>query len=241
MRDNGHDEDMPIFRIEHLRKEYVMGEVTVAALREVSLVVDAGEFLVILGQSGSGKSTLMNIMGGIDTPTSGEVYFQGEQLSAYSEKQLTYYRREHIGFVFQFYNLMPNLTAEENVEMATEIVANPHDPQEMLRLVHLEERRDHFPSQLSGGEQQRVAIARALAKRPEVLLCDEPTGALDLATGKLVLEVLSEVNAETGATVVIITHNASSPSTLISRRSLSQVRWQRGKDARVQRGNHVDV
>ena len=186
-----------------------MGEVTVTALRDVSLEVESGEFLVILGQSGSGKSTLMNIMGGIDTPTTGRVFFQGNDLSAYSEGHLTRYRREHIGFVFQFYNLMPNLTAEENVEMATEIVAEPYPAIEMLRLVHMEDRRDHFPSQLSGGEQQRVAIARALAKRPEVLLCDEPTGALDLATGKLVLAVLNEVNEKTGATVIVITHNAT--------------------------------
>lgn len=197
-----------VFRVEHLRKEYVMGEVTVTALRDASLDVKEGEFLVILGQSGSGKSTLMNIMGGIDTPTSGHVYFRDDDLSTFSEGQLTRFRRHHIGFVFQFYNLMPNLTAEENVEMATEIARDPHPAIEMLRLVHLEDRRDHFPSQLSGGEQQRIAIARALAKRPDVLLCDEPTGALDVATGKLVLSVLNEVNEKTGATVVIITHNA---------------------------------
>jgi len=199
----------PVFRIERLGKEYVMGEVTVTALHDVSLDIYEGEFLVILGQSGSGKSTLMNIIGGIDTPTSGSVRFRDDDLSGYSEGQLTRFRRHHIGFVFQFYNLMPNLTAEENIEMATEIAANPQPAREMLQLVHLDERRDHFPSQLSGGEQQRVAIARAVAKRPDVLLCDEPTGALDVATGQLVLDVLSEVNEKTGATVVIITHNAT--------------------------------
>jgi len=198
-----------IFRVEDVRKEYRMGEVTVTALRDASLEVYAGEFLVILGPSGSGKSTLLNIIGGIDRPSGGRVLFRGEELGGYSEAQLTGYRRRHIGFVFQFYNLMPNLTARENVEMSTEISEHPLEPVETLRLVELEHRQDHFPSQLSGGEQQRVAIARAVAKRPDILLCDEPTGALDLATGKIVLRVLDDVNRRTGTTVVIITHNAT--------------------------------
>ncbi|HQE82745.1 MAG TPA: ABC transporter ATP-binding protein [Candidatus Hydrogenedentes bacterium] len=198
-----------IFRVENLKKDYPMGEVTVRALRDVSLEVSAGEFLVILGPSGSGKSTLLNIIGGIDSPTAGRVFFKDEELTGYSEPELTRYRRRHIGFVFQFYNLMPNLTALENVEMATEISANPMVPREALRLVGLDDRRDHFPSQLSGGEQQRVAIARAVAKQPEILLCDEPTGALDFQTGKVVLEMLQHINDETGTTVIVITHNAA--------------------------------
>ncbi len=202
-------ESEAVFRLELLRKDYVMGEVTVSALRDVSLEVFQGEFLVILGPSGSGKSTLLNIVGGIDTPTSGRVFFRGEELSRYSEYQLTQFRRQHIGFVFQFYNLMPNLTAQENVEMATEISESPLNARDALDLVELGGRRDHFPSQLSGGEQQRVAIARAVAKQPEILLCDEPTGALDFATGKVVLDALNHVNERTGATVVVITHNAA--------------------------------
>jgi putative ABC transport system ATP-binding protein len=198
-----------IFRVENLKKDYPMGEITVHALRDVALDVFAGEFLVILGPSGSGKSTLLNIIGGIDSPTGGRVFFKDEELTGYSESQLTKYRRQHIGFVFQFYNLMPNLTAQENVEMATEISPNPMDSREALRLVGLEERRDHFPSQLSGGEQQRVAIARAVAKQPEILLCDEPTGALDFETGKVVLEMLEHINEKTDTTVVVITHNAA--------------------------------
>jgi putative ABC transport system ATP-binding protein len=197
-----------VFRVEHVRKEYPMGDLVVAALRDANLDVYEGEFLVILGPSGSGKSTLLNIIGGIDSASSGRVLFRDEELTGYDEARLTRYRREHIGFVFQFYNLIPNLTARENVEMATEIAAHPMDATEALRLVDLEERRDHFPSQLSGGEQQRVAIARAVAKRPDILLCDEPTGALDVATGKVVLGVLEGVNRETGTTVVVITHNA---------------------------------
>ncbi len=197
-----------LFRVEEVVKEYQMGEVTVRALRGISLEIFAGEFLVILGPSGSGKSTLLNIIGGIDQATSGRVLFRDEDLTAAKDSELTRYRRNHIGFVFQFYNLMPNLTAEENLEMATEISPDPLVPGEVLRLVDLEERRDHFPSQLSGGEQQRVAIARAIAKQPEILLCDEPTGALDIATGKVVLRVLAEVNRKIGTTVVVITHNA---------------------------------
>lgn len=197
-----------IFRVDDLTKEYRMGEVTVAALRGVSLSIEIGEFLVILGPSGSGKSTLLNIVGGLDAPTSGHVWFRDQNLSTFSEADFTRYRRQHIGFVFQFYNLMPNLTARENVEMATEISKNPMDPAEALKLVRMEERADHFPAQLSGGEQQRVAIARAVAKRPEILLCDEPTGALDVATGKVVLNVLEEINRSTDTTVIVITHNA---------------------------------
>jgi putative ABC transport system ATP-binding protein len=197
-----------IYRVEDLVKEYRMGEVTVQALRGVTLDVREGEFLVILGHSGSGKSTLLNIMGGLDSPTSGRVFYRGEELTGYTEKQLTEYRRHHIGFVFQFYNLMPTLTARENVEMATEISEHPIDPAEALTLVGLHKREDHFPSQMSGGEQQRVAIARAVAKGPHILLCDEPTGALDVSTGKIVLQVLADVNLRTGTTLVVITHNA---------------------------------
>jgi len=199
----------PLFRVEGLRKSYQVGEVTVVALREVDLELPEGQFVVILGPSGSGKSTLLNIIGGIDTPTEGRVFFRGEDLSSYGERRLTQYRRNHVGFVFQFYNLIPSLTAQENVEMATQISDEPMDAAESLALVGLEERRTHFPSQLSGGEQQRVAIARALAKRPDVLFCDEPTGALDYATGKIVLEVLQDVNRKTGTAVVTITHNAA--------------------------------
>ncbi|MDP7638719.1 MAG: ABC transporter ATP-binding protein [Candidatus Hydrogenedentes bacterium] len=199
----------PIFQIDSLVKEYVMGEVIVSALRGVSLEVKQGEFLIILGPSGSGKSTLLNIVGGLDSSTSGDVWFRDENLSVFNEREFTLYRRDHIGFIFQFYNLMPNLTARENVEMATEISANPMGPMEALGLVELTGRADHFPSQLSGGEQQRVAIARAIAKRPEILLCDEPTGALDVATGKIVLNALKAVNERVDTTVIVITHNAS--------------------------------
>jgi len=198
-----------IFELRDVCKEYQMGEVVVPALRGASLTIRRGEFLVILGPSGSGKSTLLNIVGGLDAPTRGEVLYCGEDLAKYGEAQRTQYRRRHIGFVFQFYNLMPNLTAEENVELATEISADPMDPAEALRLVHLSDRRTHFPSQLSGGEQQRVAIARAVAKRPEILLCDEPTGALDIATGKVVLEALNEINRRIQTTLIVITHNAA--------------------------------
>ncbi len=202
-------QDTSIYRINDLAKSYHMGEVTVDALRGVSLDVHPGEFLVILGHSGSGKSTLLNIIGGLDTATSGTVEYEHRPLSTYTENQLTRYRRKHIGFIFQFYNLMPNLTAKENVEMATEISDDPMPAMEALEQVGLAGREGHFPSQLSGGEQQRVAIARAIAKRPRILLCDEPTGALDISTGKVVLEVLMEVNAKMGTTLLIITHNAS--------------------------------
>jgi putative ABC transport system ATP-binding protein len=198
-----------LFRVEGLRKDYVMGEVIVSALRGVDLRIHRGEFLTIIGPSGSGKSTLLNIIGGMDKPSAGKVFFEDQDLTQFSEHELTMYRRRHIGFVFQFYNLIPNLTTRENVEMATEISARPLDADQALDLVGLRERRDHFPSQLSGGEQQRVAIARAVAKQPEILLCDEPTGALDYSTGKVVLALLRDVNRKTGTTVVIITHNAA--------------------------------
>jgi len=198
-----------LFGVEGLRKDYVMGEVTVSALRGIDLCIYRGELLTIVGPSGSGKSTLLNIIGGIDTPTAGKVFFEDQDLTGFTLHQLTLYRRHHIGFVFQFYNLIPNLTARENVEMATEISPRPLDPDRALELVGLSDRRDHFPSQLSGGEQQRLAIARAVAKQPEILLCDEPTGALDYSTGKIVLALLRNVNRKTGTTVVIITHNAA--------------------------------
>lgn len=199
----------PVFRARGLTRTYRMGEVEVAALRAVDLDLYQGEFVVILGPSGGGKSTLLNILGGLDTPTSGEVLFRDHVLTGADENELTRFRREHVGFVFQFYNLIPSLTALENVELVTEIAERPMDAAEALRMVGLGDRMNHFPAQLSGGEQQRVAIARAIVKHPDVLLCDEPTGALDYSTGKLVLEVLEQVNRELGATTVIITHNAS--------------------------------
>ena len=198
-----------VFRARNLTKVYRMGEVEVHALRGVDLEVASGELIVLLGASGSGKSTLLNILGGLDTPTSGEVRFEDHVLTDADEAALTRYRREHVGFVFQFYNLIPSLTARENVALVTDIATSPMTPEEALGLVGLGERLDHFPSQLSGGEQQRVAIARAVAKRPQVLLCDEPTGALDYETGKLVLEVIVRINAELGTTALVITHNAA--------------------------------
>jgi putative ABC transport system ATP-binding protein len=186
-----------------------MGEVKVHALVDVDLTIEQGEFIVLLGPSGSGKSTLLNILGGLDRPSSGVARFAEHDLSTATEAQLTQYRREHVGFVFQFYNLIPSLTVLENVELVTDIVNHPMPAEEALRMVGLSERLNHFPSQLSGGEQQRVAIARAIVKRPEVLLCDEPTGALDYATGKLVLEVIERINRELGTTAVVITHNAA--------------------------------
>ncbi|HJQ61557.1 MAG TPA: ABC transporter ATP-binding protein [Burkholderiales bacterium] len=186
-----------------------MGEVSVHALQGVDLAVAAGEFIVLLGPSGSGKSTLLNILGGLDTPSSGELRFLDRDLTHADEAVLTRYRREHVGFVFQFYNLIPSLTARENVALVTDIADDPMPAAEALAWVGLGERLDHFPAQLSGGEQQRVAIARAIAKRPQVLLCDEPTGALDYATGKLVLEVIARINAQLGTTAMVITHNAA--------------------------------
>jgi putative ABC transport system ATP-binding protein len=199
----------PVFQARALTKTYRMGEAEVHALRGVDLEIRAGEFIVLLGPSGSGKSTLLNILGGLDTPTTGDVRFLEHQLTGADEAELTRYRREHVGFVFQFYNLIPSLTARENVALVTDIAVDPMSPAEALTWVGLGERLDHFPSQLSGGEQQRVAIARAIAKRPQVLLCDEPTGALDYETGKLVLEVIAKINLELGTTAMVITHNAA--------------------------------
>ncbi|MCU0668481.1 MAG: ABC transporter ATP-binding protein [Myxococcota bacterium] len=201
--------DEAVFRARGLSKVYRVGEVEVHALRDVDLELRRGEFVVMLGPSGSGKSTLLNILGGLDVPTSGSVSFLEHDLSGGDDRALTAFRREHVGFVFQFYNLIPSLTARENVALVTEIAANPLDPAEALARVGLGDRIDHFPAQLSGGEQQRVAIARAIAKRPDVLLCDEPTGALDFETGVRVLEVLERTNRELGTTTAVITHNAS--------------------------------
>jgi len=198
-----------VFTARGLTKIYQMGEVTVQALRGVDFDLCAGEFVVLLGPSGSGKSTLLNILGGLDVPTSGDVLYGHQSLTTADEAALTAYRRSHVGFVFQFYNLIPSLTARENVALVTELVERPMTPEEALDLVGLTGRLDHFPAQLSGGEQQRVAIARAIAKRPAVLLCDEPTGALDITTGVLVLEALDRVNRELGTATVVITHNAS--------------------------------
>jgi putative ABC transport system ATP-binding protein len=197
-----------LFEIRDLTKTYRSGEVTIHALRGVDADLYVGELAVMLGPSGSGKSTFLNIIGGLDTASKGSIRFAGEELTQFSERQLTLYRRDHVGFVFQFYNLVPSLTAKENVALVTEIARNPMKPEDALTVVGLRDRLEHFPAQLSGGEQQRVAIARAIAKRPEVLLCDEPTGALDAKTGVLVLEALSSVNAEFGTTTAIITHNA---------------------------------
>ena len=198
-----------VFSAHSLTKTYTSGEVEVRALRGVDLEIRAGEVVVLLGPSGSGKSTLLNIMGGIDQATSGRLFFGDQELTTLNDRGLTAYRRQHVGFVFQFYNLVPSLTAYENVALVTEIAEHPMRPEEALALVGLETRIDHFPAQLSGGEQQRVAIARAIAKRPEVLLCDEPTGALDSKTGILVIKALLSANFELGTTMLIITHNAS--------------------------------
>ena len=198
-----------VLRIRALAKTYGSGDTAVRALHDVDLDVRSGEFVVLLGASGSGKSTLLNILGGLDRPTSGEVEFIGHRLTDAPDDDLTRYRREHVGFVFQFYNLIPSLTVRENVALVTDIASHPMPVDEALALVALMPRRDHFPSQLSGGEQQRVAIARAIVKRPQLLLCDEPTGALDYATGKLVLEVIARINQELGTTAIVITHNAA--------------------------------
>lgn len=197
-----------IFTARGVTKIYGSGEVEVQALRGVDLDLYHGEFVVLLGPSGSGKSTLLNILGGLDVPTGGTVRYGEMELTACDDAALTRFRREHVGFVFQFYNLMPSLTARENVELVTDIACQPMLATEALRLVGLVDRADHFPSQMSGGEQQRVAIARAIAKRPDVLLCDEPTGALDVETGVLVLEAIDRINRELGTTTVVITHNA---------------------------------
>jgi putative ABC transport system ATP-binding protein len=198
-----------IFEAHKLTKIYHTGELEIRALSDVELKLYESELAVLLGPSGSGKSTLLNILGGLDTATSGTVRFRDSELTAMSERELTRYRRDHVGFVFQFYNLIPSLSARENVALVTEISKNPMDPAESLELVGLQHRLDHFPAQLSGGEQQRVAIARAIAKRPDVLLCDEPTGALDSKTGVQVLEALTSVNKELGTTTAVITHNVS--------------------------------
>lgn len=201
------EEVTPLLSARGLTKVYDTGDVKVHALRGVDLDINRGEFLVMLGASGSGKSTLLNILGGLDRPTDGEVLFGEEPLSRKSDAGLTRYRRNHVGFIFQFYNLVPSLTARENVALVTEIARDPIPPEEALAMVGLGDRIDHFPAELSGGEQQRVAVARAIAKRPELLFCDEPTGALDSTTGVRVLEALDEVNRELGATTVVITHN----------------------------------
>lgn len=193
---------------ENVTKTYQMGEVDVHALRGVTVAFRAGELMVLVGASGSGKSTLLNIIGGLDVPTSGRVTYRDQDITEASERELTQYRRIHVGFVFQFYNLIPSLTARENIGLVTEIARDPMTPEEALEMVDLQDRMDHFPAQLSGGEQQRVAIARAVAKRPDILLCDEPTGALDFKTGVRVLEVIERINHELGTTTAIITHNA---------------------------------
>lgn len=198
----------PVLSARGVTRIYQMGEVQVHALRGVDFTLDEGEFLVLVGASGSGKSTLMNILGGLDRPTEGRVHFGDRELTHASDKELTEYRRDHVGFIFQFYNLMPSLTARENVALVTEISRDPMPADEALELVGLADRLDHFPSQLSGGEQQRVAVARAVAKRPELLLCDEPTGALDYRSGVIVLEVIERINRELGTATAVITHNA---------------------------------
>ncbi len=198
-----------VFRAVDVTKIYQMGEVEVHALRGISLQLFEHEFVVLLGASGSGKSTLLNILGGLDVPTAGSVFYLDEELTASDDSQLTRYRRDNVGFVFQFYNLIPSLTARENVELITEISSDPMDAMDALGLVRLQDRANHFPAQLSGGEQQRVAIARAIAKQPSVLLCDEPTGALDVETGIVVLEAIARINTELGTTTAVITHNAA--------------------------------
>ncbi len=198
-----------LYRAEALAKSYQMGEVTVHALRGIDMEMYEGELLVLLGPSGSGKSTLLNLIGGMDSPTSGRIMLRDTDIAHFNERQLTAYRREHVGFIFQFFNLIPTLTARENIELAAQISPDPLSVDRMLDMVGLLDRADHFPSQLSGGEQQRVAIARAVCKNPEVILGDEPTGALDYETGKLVLDVLREVHRSSGKTVVLVTHNAA--------------------------------
>ncbi len=219
----------PVFVARGVTKVYDMGEVQVHALRGVDLELYESEFVVLLGPSGSGKSTLLNILGGLDVPTAGTVFYRGGELTAAGERELTRYRRHHVGFVFQFYNLIPSLTAKENVALVTEIARDPMSAAEALTMVGLGHRLDHFPAQLSGGEQQRVAIARAIAKRPDVLLCDEPTGALDISTGIVVLEAIERVNRELGTTTAVITHNAA-----IARMSDRVIHLADGRIARVE-------
>jgi putative ABC transport system ATP-binding protein len=219
-----------VFEARGITRVYHMGEVEVHALRGVDMDLLEGELAVLLGPSGSGKSTLLNILGGLDLPTAGQVLYRGRDLTAADDAELTGYRRRHVGFVFQFYNLIPSLTARENVALVTEIVDTPLAPEEALDLVGLSHRLDHFPSPLSGGEQQRVAIARAIAKRPDVLLCDEPTGALDIATGVVVLEALERVNRDLGTSTAVITHNAA-----IAAMSDRVIRLADGRIAEVER------
>ena len=199
---------MAFIDVKNLSKIYQMGEVKIKAIEQVSFSINEGELVVILGPSGAGKTTILNILGGMDSPTSGSIIIDGTDISKYNRKELTKYRRYDIGFVFQFYNLVGNLTALENVELANQICKNPRDSKETLKSVGLEGRMDHFPAQLSGGEQQRVSIARALAKNPKILLCDEPTGALDSKTGKMIIELLQDTCHKTKTTTIIITHNA---------------------------------
>jgi putative ABC transport system ATP-binding protein len=217
-----------VFIVRNVSKVYRMGEIEVYALRTIDLDIYQGEMVVLLGASGSGKSTLLNILGGLDVPTTGEVHYRDHNLTLANDAALTEYRRDHVGFVFQFYNLIPSLTAQENVELVTDIATEPMPADAALKLVGLGERLNHFPSQLSGGEQQRVAIARAVAKRPEILLCDEPTGALDFKTGILVLEAIQRINQELGTTTAIITHNAA-----IAEIADRVIRMQSGKIADV--------
>ncbi len=217
-----------------LTKVYRMGEIDVVALGGVDLDLHRGELIVLLGASGSGKSTLLNILGGLDVPTAGEVTYFDHDIANADDRELTQYRREHVGFVFQFYNLIPSLTARENVALVTDIAEDPLDPVDALELVGLGERLDHFPSQLSGGEQQRIAIARAVAKKPDLLLCDEPTGALDCATGRVVLDVIQRVNDELGTTTAVITHNA--PIAAMGQRIITM---SDGRIARIVTNDHV--
>lgn len=221
-------ESKPLYEINEVSKDYLMGEVIVPAVQKVTFDIPMGKIIAIVGPSGSGKSTILNLLGGMDTPTSGKLVFHGRDISTYCEKKLTYFRRKHIGFVFQFYNLMPNLTAKENVELATAISPNPLTTVEVLGQVGLKGKEARFPSQLSGGEQQRVAIARAIAKNPSVLLCDEPTGALDFSTGISILRLLKDINRNTQKTVVIITHNQ--PIEMIAHRVI-----------KMRSGNIVDI
>jgi putative ABC transport system ATP-binding protein len=222
-----------VFHVHGITKVYRMGEVEVHALRSIDLDLYEGEFMVLLGASGSGKSTLLNILGGLDVPTSGHILFRNRDLTHANDAELTRFRRDCVGFIFQFYNLIPSLTARENVALVTDIARRPMRPEAALALVGLGDRLDHFPAQLSGGEQQRVAIARAIAKRPEVLLCDEPTGALDYATGKIVLDALAQVNQELGTTTAVITHNAG-----IAAMADRVVTMRSGEIVRVQRNEH---
>jgi putative ABC transport system ATP-binding protein len=223
---------MAVLEARGLTKTYQVGEVSVHALRGVDLEFYAAELVVLLGPSGSGKSTLLNILGGLDVPSSGTVLYADHDLTHAGERELTRYRREHVGFVFQFYNLIPSLTVRENVELVSDIVEDPLPPEEALRLVGLGERLEHFPAQISGGEQQRVAIARAIVKRPDLLLCDEPTGALDVQTGVLVLEVIERVNRELGTTTIVITHNVA-----IARMADRVIRFSDGRVASVERNS----